>query len=254
MTRTALWLIGVFALIAAACVAFGAYFSSVTLVNAYRSAVEARFAVTASRLAAVVERASSLGIALPAQATLPALLEREARIEPALQSIDLVDERGVVVFSSVASRVGAASEKKPPHSVRRVVLNDFDAPIGQVLLRYDPQVLAEGEGALQRDLWRIAWPALAGACLATIAIGLLLAVALRRAALKAADPARWPPAARAALAEAQSAHARVEQELAGQELAGQELVGQELVGQAAARGAGGHGSPTLAGASGKIGR
>lgn len=209
MTRTALWLIGVFALIAAACVAFGAYFSSVTLVNAYRSAVEARFAVTAARVATVVERAAALGIALPAQTTLPALLEREARIEPALLSIDLVDERGSVVFSSVPSRVGAVAEKAPPHAVQKPALNDFDAPIGRVVMRYDPQVLAAGEAALQGDLWRIAWPALVCACGATIAIGLLLAVALRRAAQRAADPTRWPAAARSALAEAEAVHAEV---------------------------------------------
>jgi len=208
MTRTALWLIGVFALIAAACVAFGAYFSSVTLVNAYRSAVESRFAVTAERLAGVVERAASLGIALPAQDTLPGLLAREARIEPALLSIDLLDERGTVVFSSDAARMGGASEKAPLHAVRRPVLNDFNLPIGQVVMRYDPRVLALGEAHLRADLWQLAWPALIGACCATVAVGLLLAVALRRAALRAADPARWPPAARAALDEANAIHAQ----------------------------------------------
>lgn len=213
MTRTALWLIGVFALIAAACVAFGAYFSTVTLVNAYRSAVESRFAVTAERLAGVVERAASLGIALPAQATLPDLLGREARIEPALLSIDLLDERGVVVFSSDAARVGSASEKAPPHAVHRAVLNDFNLPIGRVVMRYDPQVLAAGEEHLRADLWELAWPALAAACCATVAVGLLLAVALRRAALRAADPARWPAAARAALAEVNAAHAQAVREI-----------------------------------------
>lgn len=207
MTRTALWLIGVFALIAAACVAFGAYFSSVTLGNAYRSAVEARFAVTAERLAAVVERAASLGIALQAQTTLTGLLEAEARIEPALRSIDLVDEHNVVVFSSVPTRVGQTLEAAPAHTVRRTALNDLEVPIGRVVMRYDPATLEAGGETLRADLWRIAWPALAGACLATIAVGLLLAQSLRRAARRAADPAHWPPAARQALAEADAAHA-----------------------------------------------
>ncbi|MDQ0506287.1 hypothetical protein [Xanthobacter agilis] len=207
MTRTALWLIGVFALIAAACVAFGAYFSSVTLVNAYRSAVESRFAVTAERLAGVVERAASLGIALPAQATLAGVLEREARIEPSLRSIDLVDERGVVVFSSDAGRIGASFERAPASTVRRTARNDLDAPIGQVVMRYDPQVLDAGGAALRADLWQVTWPALIGACCATIVVGLLLAMSLRRAARRAADPAHWPVAARSALAEADAAHA-----------------------------------------------
>ncbi|MFG1480229.1 hypothetical protein V5F53_16475 [Xanthobacter sp. V4C-4] len=207
MTRTALWLIGVFALIAAACVAFGAYFSTVTLVNAHRSAVESRFAMTAERLAGVVERAAALGIAPPAQATLAALLASEARIEPALRSIDLVDEHGVVLFSSDPARVGTAAEPASPHAVRRTALNDFDEPIARVVMRYDPQVLDAGGAALRADLWRVAWPSLIGAAAATLAVGLLLAVALRRAARRAADPSRWPSAARAALADVDLAHA-----------------------------------------------
>ncbi|OYZ92450.1 MAG: hypothetical protein B7Y01_01745, partial [Xanthobacter sp. 17-67-6] len=78
MIRTTLGLIALFAMIAAACVAFGAYFSYVTLQNAHRNAVEARFSITAERIAATAQFAASLGIALPAQTTLSELVAREA--------------------------------------------------------------------------------------------------------------------------------------------------------------------------------
>lgn len=205
MTRTTLWLIALFALIAAACVAFGAYFSYVTLLNAHRSAIEARFAITVERLATTAQRAASLGIALPAQTTLSDVLRREAEIERAIASIDVVSEHGVVLFSSDPGRVGIA-EPQTARVVARRITNDIGTTVGQVVLRYDPAVLATGAAALEKDLMVIAIPTLAAACIATILIGLLLAMALKRAARRAAEPASWPSAARAAFAALGEAH------------------------------------------------
>lgn len=205
MTRTTLWLIALFALIAAACVAFGAYFSYVTLLNAHRSAIEARFAITVERMVGTAQRAASLGIALPAQTTLADVLRREAEIEPAIAAIDVVDERGVVLFSSDATRVGVA-EMPTPRAVSRPIISDIGTAVGRVELRYDPAVLASGAATLERDLLVIAIPTLLAACVATVIIGLLLAFSLRRAARRAAEPASWPPAARAALAAASEVH------------------------------------------------
>lgn len=207
MIRISLGLILVFALIAAACVAFGAYFSYVTLQTAHRKAIEARFNVTAARIAVSAETAASLGITLPAQAPLADLARREARLDPTIVSIDITDERNRVLFSSDPDRIGRADGARAPGTVSRAVENDLAAVIGRIVVRYDPATLAQGEAALSRDLTAIAMPALIGAGLATIAIGLLLANGLGRAARRAADPALWPPAARSALAEAEAAHA-----------------------------------------------
>lgn len=206
MARITLGLIAVFALIAAACVAFGAYFSYVTLLNAHRGVIEARFGIAAERVAEVAEQAASLGIALPAQVTLPALLEREAGVEPGIRSMDLADERGVILFSSEPARVGAAEETNGGRGLTRPVRNDLNEVIGRVVVRYDPHVLAAGAAALGDDLRAIAWPALAGAAAATIVIGLLLAATLHRAVRRAAEPGLWPPAARAALASVEAVH------------------------------------------------
>lgn len=208
MKRTTIGLIALFALIAAACVAFGAYFSYVTLLNAHRHAIESRFAISAERISGVAEMASSLGIALPAQTTLTDLLRREAGIEASILSIDVTDEKGVALFSSDPRRIGEPSPVTRGLSVGQPIENDLAATIGRVVVRYNPKVLAAGANALEADLQFIALPTLLAACFATIAIGLLLAAGLRRAAVRAQDPASWPAAARAALAAADAAHAR----------------------------------------------
>ena len=213
MTRITLGLIALFALIAAACVAFGAYFSYVTLLNAHGEAIRARFALTAGQVASTAELASSLGIALPAQSTLSAYLAREGSGARDIRSIDVADEKGAILFSSDPARVGRATAPDPAggavRSVERPILNDLGEAIGRVRVRYDAAVLAAGARALREDLLPVAVPAAGGAFLATIAIGLLLAAGLRRAARDAATPARWPAAARSALAAVEEAHGRL---------------------------------------------
>ncbi|MBA4790610.1 MAG: hypothetical protein H2042_13005 [Rhizobiales bacterium] len=207
MIRTSLGLIVLFAVIAAACVAFGAYFSYVTLQNAHRKAVETRFGVTAERIAGSAQTAASLGIALPAQTTLADLTRREARLDGSILSIDVTDSHDRVLFSSDPARIDTRESGRTPNAVSRRVENDLASTIGRVVVRYNPQTLAAGEHALAGELETIAAPTLIGAALATIVIGLLLAGGLGRAARRAADPAQWPRAARSALAEAEAAHA-----------------------------------------------
>ncbi|QTL04510.1 hypothetical protein J5J86_03990 [Aquabacter sp. L1I39] len=207
MTRTTVGLITLFALIAAVCVAFGAYFSFITLQNAHRQAVEARFTITAERIAQTAQVADALGIALPMQETLTGVLRREERLDDAIRSIDVVDRRGHVLFSSAPDRVGVTEPRRIADSVAAGIENDLAAVIGQVVVRYDPHALATGAAALSEDLSRIAVPTLLGAGLATLVIGLLLAFGLKRAVRRAADPGSWPPAAVSARAAADAAHA-----------------------------------------------
>ncbi|MGU3494995.1 hypothetical protein ACLBXM_13210 [Xanthobacteraceae bacterium A53D] len=207
MTRTTFVLIGLFAMIAAACVAFGAYFAYATLLTANRSAVEQRFAITAQRIGMTAELANGLGIALPAQTTLADLIRREQRIDPAIRIIDVTDERGQVLFSTDPARAGRIEAARPPDSVSRVMENDLEARIGRVIVHYDPVVLARGAEALAEDLRVIAVPTLAAAALATIMVGLLLAALLRRSVRRASDPVSWPQPALAALASVDAAHA-----------------------------------------------
>lgn len=207
MIRTSLGLIVLFAIIAAACVAFGAYFSYVTLQTAHRKAVETRFGVTAERIAGSAQTAASLGIALPAQTTLSDLTHREARLDGTILSIDVIDSHDKILFSSDSARIADRETGRAANAVSRRIENDLAATIGRVVVRYNPQTLAAGEAALASELQAIAMPTLLGSALATVLIGLLLAAGLGRAARRAADPAQWPRAARSALAEADAAHA-----------------------------------------------
>ncbi|QRG08559.1 hypothetical protein EZH22_09870 [Xanthobacter dioxanivorans] len=208
MTRTTLGLIAVFALIAAACVTFGAYFSYVTLLNAHKGIIEARFGIAARRVADVAEQAASFGIALPAQQALTDILAREARIEPALLSMDLVDEHGTVLFSSAPGRAGGHAAADGGGRVVAQVRDDLGRSIGSVVVRYDPHILAAGAAALFDGLKTVSLATLGGAFVATVLIGLLLAAALRRAVRRAAEPAMWPAAAKSALASVAAAHQR----------------------------------------------
>jgi len=209
MIRTTIGLIGLFAIIAAACVAFGAYFSFITLQNAHRKTVESGFAITAERIATTAQFAASLGIALPAQTTLAGLLRRESDLEDAIRRLDVTDKDGTVLFSSDPARAGVREPAAPAHAVSRRIENDLAAVIGHVVVHYDPAAMAKGAAALSEDLRFIALPTLLGAALATIVIGLLLAADLKRAVRRAADPATWPAAARSALASVQTVHGQI---------------------------------------------
>ena len=198
MIRTTLGLIAVFALIAAACVAFGAYFSFITLQNAHRQAVESRFAITAERIAQTAQFSAGLGIALPAQETLGAMLPREQRLDSAITTIDVADRKGQVLFSSDPSRLNLLTQQPLHHAISRPIDTDLGIVIGHVIVHYDTVILAAGDAALSARLRAIALPTLGAAALATILIGLLLAAALRRSARRAADPALWPPGGRSA--------------------------------------------------------
>ncbi len=219
MIRTSLGLILLFAVIAAACVAFGAYFSLVTLQTAHRKAIETRFGVTAERIVASAQTAAGLGIALPAQITLADLTRREARLDEAILSIDIIDTHDKVLFSSDPARITDSDGSRPANAVTRRIENDLAAAIGRVVVRYKPAVLlAEGESALEGELQTMAMPTLIGSALATILIAFFLrpGSAGRRSAppIPRNGPARralpWPrPRRRMRACAGESAHDRI---------------------------------------------
>lgn len=207
MTRIATVLTVLFALITAACVAFGAYFSYVTLLSANRAAVEERFTVTAARVATTAELANSLGIAVASQHTLEELVAREAGLDAAVRSIDVADEHGQIVFSSDAARQGTTLPPRAAAMVSRRIENDIGATIGRVAVSYDPAVLQRDAAQLAADIRVFAVPAVLLAALATGLAGLLIAGNVGRALRNAGNPARWPASAQAALGRLDRAHA-----------------------------------------------
>lgn len=208
MTRTVSGLLALFALVASACILLGAYFTYGALVSAHRDALESRYVLAAQRIAGTAERAASFGIALPAQSTLAALTEREARLDAGIVALDVVDEIRSVVFSTQAARVGQMAPSLGVE-VTRPIRNDLGREIGWVVVQYDDAAALAARHALARQIRGVAIPAALAACLGTLLIGWLLARRLHARARRAADPATWPVHAHEALDDIAATHARL---------------------------------------------
>ncbi|MEZ0214990.1 MAG: hypothetical protein ACAH27_18875 [Xanthobacteraceae bacterium] len=208
MTRTALSLILVFALVVGACVACGSYFAYVGLIAAHRQVLQSRFDISMERVATAAERAASFGIALRAQTTLPTLLADEARLDPLVRGIAVRDERGETLFANAATEATGVA-------LRRPIRNDLGKAIGEVSLVYDAAALEQGAAELRASLSGAAMAATGFGALCTLIVGAVMALLLRRALHRAADPATWPEPARRALADAEAVHAKVAHTLEG---------------------------------------
>ncbi len=156
--------VGVFALV-------GSYFTFNTLRKAERSAVESRFDLAAARVSAVVERASSYGLGLPAQVTLTDLLTREASLDPTIRSFDVAEGTGIVIFSSDSARTGLDTSRDRSFLVERVIRDDLGKALGKAQVRFDGSLL---DGAVDRLVYLLleaALIALSLGCLITIVGG-----------------------------------------------------------------------------------
>ena len=78
----------------------GTYLVQATLRTAQDETFQARFALLAQRAAGAAENAQALGIALSAGSPVAALLEREAALEPALLSFDIVGAQGQTLLQT----------------------------------------------------------------------------------------------------------------------------------------------------------
>jgi len=153
--------VGIFALV-------GSYFTFNTLRKAERTAVESRFDLAAARVSAVVERASSYGLSLPAQVTLSDLLAREASLDSTIRSVDVVDGSGIVVFSSDRARTGLDSSRDNAFLVERVIRDDLGKALGKVQVRFDGSLFDGATDRLVYLLLEAALIALLLGCLITI--------------------------------------------------------------------------------------
>jgi predicted MFS family arabinose efflux permease len=156
--------VGIFALV-------GSYFTFNTLRKAERSAVESRFDLAAARVSAVVERASSYGLSLPSQVTLPDLLTREASLDPTIRSVDIVDGKGFVVFSSDRVRSGLDVTREKSFLVERLIRDDLGKALGKAQVRFDGTLLDGATDRLVYLLLEAAFIALLLGCLVTIVGG-----------------------------------------------------------------------------------
>ncbi|MHA3904775.1 MFS transporter [Castellaniella sp. WN] len=167
-------------LLIAACLAAGAWMTEGSLLKAYRSILESRFAIALDRAAEGATHAASLGVSLDSQEeTLGAALRRELVLEPDILGMAVQDARGRRLYGE-----GPVPDPSPPGVLRRALLDDLGLPIGQILLRYDPRALESPSAEIRRDMRGHAVPVVAGVAL----LGFLAALALR--AGRVVDPAQ----------------------------------------------------------------
>lgn len=170
----------VFLLVLAACLVLGTQLTYSAAETAYRDSIAGRLRMIALQISATIQESQSLGIALDAQDSLPALIGREAVGVPDLAAIEIVDSTGAVVFSSAA----APGAGEP---VVVAVFDDLGQQIGAVRMVRDFTGETARLGALRRDLLARALP-IALVVLAVAAVFLVVMTRGRQAA--AAAPGR----------------------------------------------------------------
>ncbi|MFM9860514.1 hypothetical protein RUR49_18795 [Pseudoxanthobacter sp. M-2] len=137
MRRLAIILLLTIAPVAVGAIALGAYLNFGSIRIIYISLVHSRFDQLANRIGSDIEVALSFGLPLAGQDTLTPLLSREQSNDPLLESIDVAEADGEVLFSSDPARIGAAiATLDGTVDVRsRIVANDFGVPVGSVVVR-----------------------------------------------------------------------------------------------------------------------
>ncbi|WAP67629.1 class I SAM-dependent methyltransferase [Jiella pelagia] len=190
MIRLAIRTLPVFAVIIGFAMILAAFLNFSGVRTAYLDLIRSRMAMTAGAIATDIAKASSLGIRLPEQTTLPDLLARQSSAEPLLLSIDVEGSEGDILFSSDPARTGTLDDIAGDTGAfrhRQDVANDFGAPVGAVVVRLDRAAIDATIDKLRVDILTAAVPAGLGAVVAGCLIALLLLTRLHRIARRASD-------------------------------------------------------------------
>ncbi|WP_442579738.1 hypothetical protein ACSBOB_30340 [Mesorhizobium sp. ASY16-5R] len=189
MIRLALRTVPVFAVIIGFAMFLAAYMNFSGVRSAYLDLIRSRMAMTADGIGNDISTASTLGIRLTEQTTLPGLLARQAATDPLTLSIDVASDDGTVVFSSDAKRVGANDAAGGDASAFRQedhIVNDIGAPVGTVVVRLNRSAIDAEIDRLRFDILNGAVPAGLFAVAAGSLICLLLLTNLHRRARRSA--------------------------------------------------------------------
>jgi len=154
MTKVTTALALTVALVAAAAIALSAFLNYGAVRVSYKEALAQRFTIVTERVGEIIEKALSLGLPLAGQDTLAALLPREQGGDPLVTSLDVVNDLGVVLFSSDPARVGMKlphDEAGTPH-YRRDIATDFGVGAGAVVLRASASAIDSGLEQVAGDL------------------------------------------------------------------------------------------------------
>ncbi len=199
MLRLALRTLPLFAVIVSLAMALGAYMNFSGVRAAYTELIRSRLQVIAHELERDILSATSFGIPLTEQVTLPDLLKRQASTDAGILSIDVEDAEGLTLFSSEPSRIGTRQQPDgTSFDVALPVLNDFGAAIGRVLIRYDRTAMVHNTRTFAGAVARDALPAGLAAVLAGSIAAFLVMRQLHARARRLADGNSGDAIARAA--------------------------------------------------------
>lgn len=134
-------LVAVCMLIVSAFLCLGAYLSYDALSSNGREMVRSRFELSAQRVALTAQRAMSTGLELSTQTTLPAVLRRATDQDPAILTFDVVDARGVVLFSADPQRIGQPAALADNNVASHDLLDDLGQKQGAVQVRFGQDLL-----------------------------------------------------------------------------------------------------------------
>jgi hypothetical protein len=161
--------VSVFLIVLAVGLGLGAQLTYSAVETAYRDAVAARLRMIAVQIAGTIQTSQSFGIAVEAQDTVPALIEREAANVPDLAAIEIVAPDGSRLFSTRPDAPAAGEAVVVP------AVNDLGQTIASVRIARDAAGETARLQALRRGLMARALPialvalATAGAALALVA-------------------------------------------------------------------------------------
>jgi hypothetical protein len=162
----------VFLIVLAAGLGLGAQLTYSAVETAYRDAVAARLRMIAVQIAGTIQTSQSLGIAVEAQDTLPALIAREAANVPDLAAIEIVAPDGARLFSTRPGPSPAGEAVVVP------AVNDLGQTVASVRVARDAAGETARLQALRRGLMARALP-IALVALAAAGAALALVVARR---------------------------------------------------------------------------
>lgn len=154
MTKVSTALALTVALLAAAAIALSAFLNYGAVRVSYRDILAQRFTIVTERVGETIEKALSLGLPLAGQDTLTALLPREHRGDPLVSSLDVLSDRGEVLFSSDPGRIGLIVPSDEPGTLhyRRDLSTDYGVGAGAVILRASDAAIEVGLDEVADDL------------------------------------------------------------------------------------------------------
>lgn len=162
----------------AAALCLGAYLNFASVRTNYLALVSDRLDTVARRIASDAQMALSLGLPLGGQTVLDRTLVREKDADPGIETIDVVNSTGKILFSTDPAREGTTFERvvDDPLAREALIASGFGTVEGAVVSHADRKVVGE---TLDTLFQKVLTAAVATFVLGGLAIGVLVFLTVR---------------------------------------------------------------------------